>query len=134
MKECRSDELQREKCFKAKPQTLVHIIVPSFIISTFFCQTRCSTDVEWCIQTSADLKEPRYHGYQVLSTVKEVKTYNGNISIAQTVAIVSHLHWSWKEKENKRKRKSWEEKESKNFRRWKRRSWKGRKGLIAKEN
>lgn len=27
MKECRSDELQTEKCFKAKPQRLVHIIV-----------------------------------------------------------------------------------------------------------
>lgn len=36
MKECRSDELQREKCFKAKPQKLVHIRVPSFVISTFF--------------------------------------------------------------------------------------------------
>lgn len=46
MKECRSDGLQREKCFKAKPQRLVHIIVPSFIIYTgcIFCQTRCPTD------------------------------------------------------------------------------------------
>lgn len=28
------------------------------------------------------MKEPRYHGNKVLSTVKEVKTYNGNISIS----------------------------------------------------
>lgn len=35
MKECRSDELQREKCYKAKQQRF-YVIVPSFIISTFF--------------------------------------------------------------------------------------------------
>lgn len=46
MKECRSDGLQTEKCFKAKPQRLVHIIVPSFIMSTFFIKLYCSTDVE----------------------------------------------------------------------------------------
>ena len=74
----------------------------AFIYSIYIlCQTRCSTDVKWCILT-ADWKEPRYLGNQALSTVKEVKTYNRNISVSRN-GLVSRLLWSRKEEERGQK-------------------------------
>lgn len=98
-----------------------------YYIYIFFCQAWCSTVVEWCILSSPGVKEPRHHGNRVLSTVKEVQTYNGNISISTnsrhgfTFALILG-------------RESWEKESKNDVRSWKRRRWKVPKRLITKEN
>lgn len=56
--------------------------LPLFIISIVLVKIDVPHMLNDACKLRLDLKEQRYRGNQVLWTVKEAKTYNGNISIS----------------------------------------------------